>query len=237
MDLRRLAYWPLFLLCLPQGLWLRARAEAGRPADGERSGTITGDRPLRLLALGDSIMEGVGIDRMAHALPGRLAEALADRTGRGVEWRTVGRSGAAAREIRRSLLPALAGEPAYDVVVLSVGVNDVTGPTLTRRWRSDLVDLLDAVSARSPDAQRILLGVPPMGGFPRLPQPLRYTVGLRARILDRIGAEVAAERGWRHLPTAFHPEPGRFADDGYHPNAESCACWAEAIVATLPPLR
>ena len=88
-------------------------------------------------------------------------------------------------------------------------------------------------------AYALLAGLPPLWGFPLLPQPLRFTFGLRARTLDRLLEQVVAERGdCRYLPTQFEPAPEKFSADGYHPSTESYRVWggqlADAVLEVGP---
>lgn len=61
-----------------------------------------------------------------------------------------------------------------------------------------------------------------MHGFPLLPQPLRATLGVRARVFDEATKEIADQRqNVLHAPLDFEPEPDKFSADGYHPSEES----------------
>lgn len=232
------------LLLLPlsglEGLWLRRQATRLPGAAGPRSGAVGSGRNLHLLAFGDSIIDGVGIERMRDALPGQFAAALARTTGTRVQWRAVGQSGHASADLIRRLesppgeKPRLEG-PA-DVVLISVGVNDVTGLSSKRRWRNNLQRLLQLLDERWPQALLLFAGLPEMGRFPLPPQPLRYTLGMRAADLDRIAATLLAGRPrCLHVPTHINPAEHGFCDDGFHPSAESCSLWAEALAARIAP--
>lgn len=224
-------FWLSLPLLLPQGLWLRRTARRLPPADGEPAGVVGEGPPLRLLAVGDSIVAGVGAARIEDAMPGQLARALARRERR-VEWRACGDNGARCADLLRGL-PGLPAAPA-DLVFVSVGVNDVTGLTTARHWERRLRALLDGLRLHSPQALIVLAGVPPMDRFPALPSPLRQAFGWRSRRLDAVGRALAARLpGVRHLPTEVPEDPAAFAEDGYHPNAAACARWATDLVAAL----
>ncbi len=131
-------------------------------------------------------------------------------------------------------LDGLPADVSADLVLISVGVNDVTGLTFTRRWRRDLQRLLAGVRARWPEATILFAGLPPMGRFPLPPQPLSFSLGLRAGILDRIAREVISDwPGALHVPTRIDPQVHGFCPDGFHPSAESCTLWARELVALL----
>ena len=73
----------------------------------------------------------------------------------------------------------------YDVVVTSLGVNDVTGRVSLSDWRRRQGELVDLLTTGFGARHVLLSGLPPMHRFPALPQPLRWYVGSRARDLDR----------------------------------------------------
>jgi lysophospholipase L1-like esterase len=233
--LRRLTFWALLPLVLPQALWVRSRAPRFAPAAGPRSGEIGTGRPLSLLALGDSIVAGVGAGSMDQALAGATARALADRGPWRITWRSLGLTGAGihwAREQARQLPQ----DQAIDVVVISIGINDVTGLVRSARWNRALEDLLAELHDRFPRAVVAVLGLPPLHRFPLLPWPLNAVLGLRARTFDAL-AQRAASVGDRRAFVAlqFEARPEQFAADGYHPDPRSYGQLGEAVAAALQP--
>lgn len=223
---QRLLFWSALPIVAAQGLALRRRAPRFAGADGEPSGRAQPanagqDAPLRLLALGDSIVAGVGAGEMRFALAGATACALAALSGRAVQWRACGQIGIDAAGLRRRMLQELPTGEA-DLILVSVGVNDVTALTPRARFAAELGGLLQGLRQRHPQAWILLPGLPPLERFPLLPAPLRQLMGLRARLLEEAAREVAASAP-RVLALAlpFQPGPEAFAGDGFHPNADS----------------
>ena len=234
---RSVLFWPCLPLVIPQALHLRRHATRWPDATGPRSGCVgvsgTASREaLRLLALGDSPFAGVAIERIEATMPVRLARLVGDACGRAVAWRIVARSGATVRAVLTELWPRVTTPP-FDLILVSVGVNDVTGLTRRRAFASDLTRLLRGLGTTSPDALVVLLGVPPMQAFPLLPQPLRAWLGGRSQALDRVGRECAVRAGALHLPFETVPSPELFAADGFHPSPEGNALWAERVFEAL----
>ena len=230
--LRRSAFWLMLPLTAVQGLWLRRVATRLPGASGKRQGSI-GDGPdVRLLALGDSIIDGVGAGQVEYALPVQFARHYAEHRGKRVHWRIEGLSGLAVSGVIERL-DAIEDSYHTDLILISVGVNDVTGLTPTRRWRSGLFDLLRRIDTRWPGASVIFAGLPPMSKFPLPPQPLRFSLGLRAETLDGIAQEVTGRfSNAVHIPTRIKPETHDFCPDGFHPSANSCNLWAMELVRT-----
>jgi lysophospholipase L1-like esterase len=198
-------------------------------------GTTDG-APLRMVWLGDSTAAGVGASSVEHALPRRVAAALE----RPVDVTSLAVSGARIADLvgdQLDRLEALAAAP--DVVVISIGANDVTHLTSRDDFRSAYDEVLAAAPAQ---ALVVLLGVPDMGAPPRLLQPLRAVAGFRGRQLDGVTAAVAKEHGATYVDIAGETGPpmrsdtGRyFAEDRFHPSDEGYRLWADAVLEQLRP--
>ena len=185
--------------------------------------------PVRVVWLGDSTAAGVGA---AHP-EGSLPHQVASRLDRPIELAVLARSGARVGDVLEHQLPRVAGlRP--DLVVVSVGANDVVHLTSGRRFRSRYGRLLDGLRPHPV----LVLGVPDMGAVSRFAQPLRAVAGWRGRALDGAVRGAVARRGevayvdiaGRTGP-AIRRQPDRYlARDGYHPSDAGYGLWAEAVV-------
>jgi len=225
---RDLLFWALFVPLIPQALWVRRTAARFPPADGEPNGEIDrGDGKIRLLAIGDSIIAGVGANTLDRALVGRTAQSLAQATGARVSWTAKGESGVTSRYIARRMLPRVADKTenlSFDAILVSAGVNDVISLHSLGRWRRDIEALLTALTGRWPETVIAFSGLPPMHHFPALPQPLRAVFGMRARDFDQALREILQRYPQAiHIPLDFEARPGSFSNDGFHPSERSYA--------------
>lgn len=228
-DPRSWLFWSGLPLIAAQGLWLKARAYRAPEAPGPRAGrTAPEGTPLRLRALGDSIIAGVGLADASEALPAQLARALSNQTQRAVEWQALGRNGATARDALHLARSAADTFAECDLVLVSTGVNDVTGLRRRAAFAADLSELTAWLQQQSPRVRVVLCATPPLETFPLLPNPLRQLMGLRARQFDALVARSAGGTAFAlHAPNPFKPEPGSFASDGFHPNADSVRRWGD----------
>lgn len=227
--LKGLGFWLSLPVSAVQGLWLRRTALRLPEAAGARRGVSGQGAGLHLLALGDSIIAGVGTGSMEHSLPVQFASALASVRSCAVHWRVEGANGADIADLRQRV-SGLSRDCRAELILISIGVNDVTGLSSTRYWRAQLERLAGDIRRRWPRAGIVFAGLPPMGSFPLLPQPLRYTLGQRAATLDAIAAGfISARTGMLHIPTDISPLRQAFCADGFHPSAESCARWAKVL--------
>lgn len=227
--------WLLAPLLLTQGLWARARTLRMPEAAGERTGSSGSGHRLHLVALGDSIIAGVGVDTTRQALPARLACALADALDLEVRWSAYGRNGARTRDLLT--WPVDTEWKEANLVLVSNGLNDVTGLMAMQPWLEEKAALYERLRNVAPGALIVQLGLPPLGHFPALPQPLRVVLGRRAEAFDRaLGTLLQGLRHTAFLPFRSVPEPHLFAADGYHPGPEAIDIWARSLAGQLLPL-
>lgn len=231
--LRRTGFWLLLPVSAIQGLWLRKNAIRLPEASGEKNGVCGKGKPLHLLALGDSIIAGVGTERVTRSMPVQFAQSLADTQQRSVHWRVDGSNGADISHLLKRV-SRINDQQKADVVLISIGVNDVTGLSSTKQWQNNLTTLVTKLRIKWPDAWVIFAGLPPMSRFPLPPQPLRFTLGLRATTLDTNLANIVARQvNMQHVPTRIDPTQHDFCADGFHPSAAACKFWAEELAQIL----
>lgn len=220
-------------IALRQGRQLRQNALRLAEAPGERADQLPGSAPvLRLLAVGESPLAGVGLDHPNQTVAARLAELIQQRSHQAVRWQILARGGLTAAALRTKLLPDL--DPgAVDLILIGLGVNDSLALRSARRWRADLQGLIEALRARTGPAPVLLAGVPDMQRFPLLPFPLSVLLGARSRLLDHTAAGLAGPRSdIGHVPMELDARSSAlFCEDGFHPNAAGHARWAEQLAA------
>ncbi len=221
---RRLVTLALAPLLLAQGGLVRRRILKLPEPQGERSGVAGEGPPLRVLVAGDSAAAGVGVVRQEDALSGRLVQELAPAFR--VEWRLEAKTGAnTAGTIR--WLSRLAADP-FDVLVTSLGVNGVTGGVSTTEWLDQQEELRELTRERFGVTLLIISGLPPVGGFPALPQPLRWVLGRRAREFSTgLRQALESEADAHFLDLEFTLDPSLMAEDGFHPGPVIYRGWAE----------
>ncbi|MBU3749686.1 MAG: SGNH/GDSL hydrolase family protein [Mycobacterium sp.] len=220
-------------LLLVQGLHVRRVTPRLPEAPGPRSGRAGVGAPLRLLVAGDSAAAGVGAASQDEALVGRLVAMLAAR--RALDWQLEARTGYTTADAHRHLaaLPA----DRFDVVVLSLGVNDVTRGVGRGRWLARQAALADLLQAHFEPRVLLFTALPPMHLFPALPQPLRWYLGLRARDFNIALAQWTERRPGCHVVAPdFQADPAHIASDGFHPGPAAYSAWAARLARDIDRL-
>lgn len=218
---------------LVQGLHVRRVTPRLPEPPGPRSGRAGEGAPLRLLVAGDSAAAGVGAASQDEALTGRLVAELSAR--RALEWRLEAQTGYTTADAHAHL--AALPEDRFDVVVLSLGVNDVTRGVGRVRWLARQAALVDLLRARFAPRALLFTALPPMHLFPALPQPLRWYLGARAREFNDMLADWLPHQPGCHLVAPdFQPDTAQIASDGFHPGPTAYATWATQVARDIDRL-
>lgn len=229
----RAALLGLSPVLLGQGLWTRIKTPVLPEPPGARSGSVGQGRRLRLLIAGDSAAAGVGVDHQSQALSGQIAALMAPICR--LDWRLLAQRGWRSRDLIAQLRGL--GDDRFDVALLSLGVNDVTGGVGRAAFLRAQQDLANLLADRFGIRHILVTAVPPMGVMTALPQPLRAVLGQRARHFNTGLMQQVAADPRRHL---ISPEIGFHADviarDGFHPNRRAYHQWAQYAVSLMRPI-
>jgi lysophospholipase L1-like esterase len=199
-------------------------------ADGPRDGAAGAGSPLRLLIVGDSSAAGVGVATQSEGLTGQIVAGLAPY--RAVTWRLIARSGDTTQAAIDRVTAAEPGQ--FDIAVQALGVNDVTRGVPLAVWQTRQRRLHTLLRARFGVGTIIASGLPPVGSFPLLPQPLRWVLGQQAIRFDAGLAAMAARDPFLvHLPIRLQMDTTMMAPDGFHPGAEVYRGWGAALAESI----
>ena len=232
----------LLPVLLAQGRRVRDNALRLPEAAGARQGVVGEGRvALRVLIVGDSSAAGVGVGTQDEAFAGQLAQSLAARTGAAVGWQLVATSGHTAADASRALAGATL--QTADLLVTALGVNDVLDQTKPARFLAALDEIHALAVTRAQVTHTWHCGLPPLGTFALLPQPLRWVLGRDASHLDVALARHLEGRTTRlHLPLPESPNrPGKddvtaegwMARDGFHPGLLGYRQWGRQVAEAI----
>ncbi len=194
---------------------------------------------LTYVVLGDSTSAGEGA-AYADGIAMGTAAALAKSHHGAMTNLSV--SGARVVDVYNDQLPA-AERLHPDLVLLSVGANDVTHLSSIASMKANLLRIVRGLKAANPNVAIVLTGSPDMGAPPRIPRPLRGLAGRRTEDVIAMVRSVVVEEQLTFAPIAaatgplFRRDRTLFAADRFHPNARGYATWIpvlnEAIARAL----
>lgn len=215
---------------IAQGMYVRRVSPTLSEPEGVRSGVFGVGPKIKLLIVGDSAAAGVGATTQHQALSGRLVAALG--SSHQVLWKLRAQTGDASGQVLDKLRSV--SNEVFDVVVVSVGVNDVTTQTGNQEWLVNLKLIIELLKSKFHARHIILSGVPPMHLFPALPQPLRWWLGLRAKKLNDFMEKIARnENECTFLSITFPFEQHFMAEDGFHPGEPAYILWGDELAKVI----
>lgn len=214
-------------LLLTQALIVRKTAASLPEPAGPRSGQCGAGVPLRLLVVGDSSAAGVGAEHQSEALSGQLVERLC--VAHELTWKLSAKTGATTRSSLKSVRKL---DPAhYDVAIVVLGVNDVTSQIPLANLLRRRAQLYQSLENRFGVKQIVISGIPPLGSFPLLPNPLRWFLGRQAKRYDAALVQQAKQMGHAYAVFDMPLTPNMMACDGFHPAPCAYTLFAKALAS------
>ena len=230
LKLSTLALLPVVVL---QGLKVRKNTPRLAEASGDRDGICGQGQPLSLLILGDSAAAGVGVESQQEALSGSILSCLQDEYQ--VRWKLHAKTGDTTQQVIAAT--QLLAPQQYDVVVTSIGVNDVTKLMSAKKWLKQQQILFQDIQNRFHPRLIIVSGVPPMQYFEALPHPLAWLFGQYATQMNQqLQHWLAPQAQFEFLQfdiQTFQAMNLPMASDGFHPSKEIYAIWGQQIAALV----
>lgn len=190
---------------------------------------------LQYVVLGDSTAAGIG-GTYESGIAVSTARELAKRNT--VVMTNFAVTGARIRDVREGQVEA-AARLRPDVVLLSVGANDVTHLTSVPSMREDLHAIVQALAAANPHVRIVATGSPDMGSPPRIPWLLRGIATCRTNQVNRMFRLESARHQLEFAPIAdvtgpqFRRDRSLFASDRFHPNDRGYATWVPVLNEAL----
>ena len=217
-------------LAIAEAVIARRTVHLAPEPPGDREGVVTPDgamapvgsgvvrhgvAPLRMAAIGDSLIAGSGVPAQDQSLVPRISRLVSAGTGRDVEWAMHARLGATMRRVRYRFLPEVSGA---DVLVVCAGSNDLMARRGLDEWTDDLAAVLDGAARRGRHV--VVCSSGQLYRSPVLMPTLRSVLREWTDAQTDVSAAICAERGIPFIDVAHCDLNDDFwADDGFHPSA------------------
>lgn len=201
--------------------------------EGAREGQTGTGNKLSLLILGDSAAAGVGVEHQDDALLGAILHELKNNFE--IEWKLQAKTGDTSSKVIRALDQIEVQH--YDVIVTSVGVNDVTKLIPVEVWIQKQEQLYSKIQQKFSPKLIIAAGVPPMNMFPALPNPLAWLFGQYAKQMNQqlenfVNQQVNMQ--WIEYDIEKYRAMNlQMATDGFHPSKEVYTLWGQEVAGKI----
>ncbi|MGI1795623.1 MULTISPECIES: SGNH/GDSL hydrolase family protein [Acinetobacter] len=201
--------------------------------EGAREGQTGTGKKLSLLIVGDSAAAGVGVDHQNDALLGAILNEL--KNDFEIEWKLQAKTGDTTSKVIRTLDQIEA--KSYDVVVTSVGVNDVTKLMPADVWIKKQEQFYGKIQQKFNPKLVIAAGVPPMNMFPALPNPLAWLFGQYAKHMNQqlekfVNKQINMQ--WIEYDIEKYRAMNlQMAKDGFHPSKEVYTLWGQEVASKI----
>ncbi|MCU1578207.1 MAG: hypothetical protein JWP19_411 [Rhodoglobus sp.] len=162
--------------------------------DDEPSGRVIGPNHDRVMVIGEATAMGYGIRTHELGVAAQFARKLSARTGRGVEWSTVGLRGNRLRSAPRVCAREQAALARTDVVILITGIVDTLTLTSTATWTQNLRATLTALHRELPvDARVLIAETPPLSSLGAINALARRASTHQAKLLNDATRAIVAD--------------------------------------------
>lgn len=126
-----------------------------------------------------------------------------------------------------------------DIVLISIGSNDVIHLTSLRSIKKDTNTIIDQILQKNCHAKIIFTGAADVGASPRFLFPLSWIVTFRAKQVADVFKSLVVERELTFAPilektgSIFYHDRSLFASDRFHPNQDGYALWVSVLTGAV----
>lgn len=196
------------------------------------------NKTLKIIAIGESTIAGVGVDFHENGFTGALAKEISAKTNASVLWRVYAESGYTAKMVRKRLLPKIE-ESNADIIVIGLGANDAFKLNSPEMWMLQINLLMKNLKVKFPKTPIYFTNMPPIKEFPAFTSVIKFVIGNLVEILGRrlhrrvsekenvfYNNEVITLQEWKERYN-LTGDIDDFFSDGVHPSKLTYQVWGK----------
>jgi lysophospholipase L1-like esterase len=196
--------------------------------------------PFRYVVIGDSTSVGQGAKIQTDNYSCQYAQLVLLKQYPAVKVYNLAVSGAKTQDVlSKQVEAAIALDP--DLIMMSIGANDVTGLTNAEEFRRNYTIILQKLIGNSTKAKIVLLNIPSFSTSPLLWEPYKSAAHYQAGEFNKIIEAIAkTEQNIRVVDIYRGTEPDfrrfpklNFSQDKFHPSSAGYSVWTRVISQTL----
>ena len=193
----------------------------------------TGDSTFTYLILGDSTAAGVGGNYEKGIAMTTTNYLLKDKN---IVMYNYAVSGARVLDVLSDQVVQIEKDAVIpDLVLISIGGNDVTHLTSLTSIEEDTQKIIDRLIKINCNIKIVLTGSPNVGTSPRIGIPLRWLAEFQSMRVNNIFEKVISKNNLTLAPIfdkttiPFKKDKNLFAEDKFHPNDAGYAIWSSIL--------
>lgn len=142
------------------------------------------EKTLKILAIGESTIAGIGVDFHKNGFIGALAEEISTKNNLAVLWKVYAKSGYTAKMVRKKIVPKIE-ESNADVIVIGLGGNDAFKLNSPEIWMLQINLLIKTLKRKFPKTPIYFANMPPIKEFPAFTSAIKFVIGNLVEILGK----------------------------------------------------
>lgn len=227
----QLIQFTLLPLLIWQGKSVRKKVLKLPEATGKRFGTVGKGKNLKILFIGDSSACGVGVKNIEQSLSGGLIKNLKNKYK--CTWKIIAKSGVNTNQLID--LITIKKDETFSIVIISVGMNDITSVSSLKLWSANLKKLESILLKKFSINYYIYSGMPPVHKLYIIPIPLRYFLSLKALLFDNyLRSKCSNLYKFEYINiNKLSSKKDMVATDGFHPSENFYTIWSNKIAQKI----
>jgi lysophospholipase L1-like esterase len=202
------------------------------------------EKTLKIIAIGESTIAGVGVDFHKNGFIGSLAREISEKTNNSVLWRVYAKSGYSAKMIRKKMIPKIEDSNA-DIIVVGLGGNDAFKLNSPDIWMYNINLIIKDLKRKFPKTPIYFTNMPPIKEFPAFTGIIKFVIGNLVEILGkRLSKKVSTKKNvhfndeiiqfkiWKER-YQIEGDITTFFSDGVHPSKLTYQIWGKDMATFI----
>lgn len=198
----------------------------------------TSEKTLKILAIGESTIAGVGVDFHKNGFIGALANEISTVNSSSILWKVYAKSGYTAKMVRKRMIPQIE-ESNADIIVIGLGGNDAFKLNSPDLWIFQINLLIKTLKRKFPKTPIYFTNMPPIKEFPAFTKTIKFIIGNLVEILGNrldkrvnkkanvhYNNEIVTLKNWQKKYN-LKGDADIFFSDGVHPSKLTYQVWGK----------
>lgn len=230
---------PLLPVLYIQGKRIRKEVPKLPEARNPKGYIKTGSKKtLKVLAIGESTIAGVGVDFHKNGFIGALAQEISSTQKVSILWRVYAKSGYTVKLVRKRIIPKIE-ETNADIIVIGLGGNDAFTLNSPEVWIYQINLLIKELKRKFPKTPIYFTNMPPIKEFPAFTKTIKFVIGnlveifgerLHKRIRKKsqvfYNNKIITLQSWQKKHN-IKSDASIFFSDGVHPSKTTYQIWGK----------